>query len=91
MVVAGKKYTLDEYLTREARLLYKHEFYNGKLVRLAGAKARHNQIAANLTGALTYALRPLTIPGSNFGIGKLNTVETKPHSMKLIQPSSYVR
>ena len=30
-----------------------------KIVRMAGAKARHNQIAANLTGALKYALRPL--------------------------------
>lgn len=59
MVVANKTYTLDEYLTREARSLHKHEFYNGKIVRMAGAKARHNQIAANLTGALKYALRPL--------------------------------
>ncbi|CAN5313578.1 hypothetical protein BH09BAC4_BH09BAC4_02600 [soil metagenome] len=59
MVVAEKKYTLDEYLTREARSLHKHEFYNGKIVRMAGAKARHNQIAANLTGALKYTLRPL--------------------------------
>lgn len=59
MVVTDKTYTLSEYLTREARSLQKHEFYNGKIVRMAGAKARHNQIAANLTGALKYALRPL--------------------------------
>ncbi len=59
MLTAEKKYTLDEYLAREARSLYKHEFYNGKIVRMAGAKARHNQIAANLTGALKYTLRPL--------------------------------
>lgn len=59
MVAAEKKYSLDEYLTREARSLYKHEFYNGKIVRMAGAKATHNQIAANLTGALKYTLRPL--------------------------------
>ncbi len=59
MIATEKKYTLDEYLTREARSLQKHEFYNGKIVRMAGAKARHNQIAANLTGALKYALRPL--------------------------------
>ena len=59
MVVTDKKYTLSEYLTREARSLQKHEFYNGKIVRMAGAEARHNQIEANLTGALKYALRPL--------------------------------
>ena len=59
MVVAETKKTLDEYLAREARSRHKHEFYNGNIVRMAGAKARHNQIAANLTGALKYALRPL--------------------------------
>lgn len=59
MLTAEKTYTLDEYLARESRSLYKHEFYNGKIIRMAGAKARHNQIAANLTGALKYALRPL--------------------------------
>lgn len=59
MVAADKIHTLDAYLTREARSLHKHEFYNGKIVRMAGAKAKHNQIAANITGALKYALRPL--------------------------------
>lgn len=59
MLTAEKTYTLDEYLARESRSQYKHEFYNGKIIRMAGAKARHNQIAANLTGALKYALRPL--------------------------------
>ncbi len=59
MVLAEKRYTLDEYLAHEARSLHKHEFYNGKIVRRAGTKARHNQIAANITGALKYALRPL--------------------------------
>lgn len=59
MLTADRTYMLDEYLAREARSLYKHEFYNGKIVRMAGAKARHNQIAANVTSALKYALRPL--------------------------------
>lgn len=59
MIAADKRYTLNEYLTREVRSLHKHEFYNGKIVRMAGAKARHNQIAANITGALKYTLRPL--------------------------------
>ena len=59
MLTAEKTYTLNEYLARESRSVYKHEFYNGKIIRMAGAKARHNQIAANLTGALKYALRPL--------------------------------
>jgi Uma2 family endonuclease len=59
MTISEKKYTLNEYLVRESRSQHKHEFYNGKIVRMAGGKARHNQIAANLVGALKYVLRPL--------------------------------
>jgi Uma2 family endonuclease len=54
-----KVYSLEEYLAFEERSPHKHEFYNGEIIRIAKAKARHNQIAANLTGALKYALRPL--------------------------------
>lgn len=54
-----KIYSLEEYLAFEERSPHKHEFYNGEIIRMAKAKARHNQIAANLTGALKYALRPL--------------------------------
>ncbi|MDZ7879919.1 MAG: Uma2 family endonuclease [Saprospiraceae bacterium] len=54
-----KIYTLEEYLAFEERSPHKHEFYNGKIVRMSKAKAKHNQIAANLTGALKYAVRPL--------------------------------
>ncbi|RYF46090.1 MAG: Uma2 family endonuclease [Cytophagaceae bacterium] len=59
MVTAEKTYTLNDYLLRESRSRNKHEFYNGKIIRMAGAKARYNQIAANLIGSLKYALRPL--------------------------------
>ena len=59
MIATERTYSLAEYLARENRSKYKHEFYNGKIIRMAGAKARHNQIAANLTGAFKYALRPL--------------------------------
>lgn len=54
-----KLYSLEEYLAFEARSVHKHEFNNGKIIRMAKAKAKHNQIAANLTGALKYAVRPL--------------------------------
>lgn len=54
-----KTYTLEEYLAFEERSPNKHEFDNGKLIPMAKAKAKHNQIAANLTGALKYAVRPL--------------------------------
>ena len=54
-----RTYSLEEYLAFEERSPHKHEFDNGKIIPMAKAKARHNQIAANLTGALKYAVRPL--------------------------------
>lgn len=54
-----RTYSLEEYLVFEERSPHKHEFDNGKIIPMAKAKARHNQIAANLTGALKYAVRPL--------------------------------
>ena len=54
-----RTYSLEAYLAFEERSPHKHEFDNGKLIPMAKAKAKHNQIAANLTGALKYAVRPL--------------------------------
>jgi Uma2 family endonuclease len=56
-----KEYTLEEYLQREEKALHKHEFYNGQIIRMAGAKARHNEIAMNLGSAIKIAIRPLPI------------------------------
>jgi Uma2 family endonuclease len=44
--------SLATYLDKEAKSVEKHEFINGKIVRMPGAKARHNQIAAQFTSAL---------------------------------------
>ena len=52
-------FTLSEYLKKEKRSIEKHEFYNGKIIPMPGSKPKHNQIAANLIGALKYSLRPL--------------------------------
>lgn len=46
--VANKKYTVAEYLAMEERSVEKHEFYNGKIIKMPGAKPVHNLIAANL-------------------------------------------
>ena len=59
-VIAEKPtYTFLEYLRKEEKSLQKHEYYNGNILLMAGAKARHNQIAVNVTSAIKYAVRPL--------------------------------
>jgi Uma2 family endonuclease len=45
---APKVYTLWEYLAREERSKDKHEFYDGKIVKMSNAKYNHNLIAANM-------------------------------------------
>ena len=52
------KKTLEEYLQREECALHKHQFINGKIIRLAGEKSNHNLIATNLT----FLLKKLTQP-----------------------------
>jgi Uma2 family endonuclease len=52
----AKKYTLEEYLQREERSLHKHQFINGDIITMPGAKLRHNLIATNTT----YLLKKLT-------------------------------
>jgi len=38
----------DEYLQMERSTEEKHEYYNGYVIAMSGARLRHNQIAANL-------------------------------------------
>ena len=52
-------YTFLEYLKKEERSIHKHEFYNGKIVRMLGGKPIHNQIAMNTGSALKNIVRPL--------------------------------
>lgn len=59
-VSAGFKeriYTAEEYLEMEARSLEKHKYYNGKIIKMAGVKPVHNQIAAHAIAELRFALK----------------------------------
>ena len=56
---APKIYTLREYLDREERSFHKHEFHNGQIIRMPGAKLRHNLIAQNCATAIKIALKPI--------------------------------
>ena len=47
-----KIYTFHEYLKREEKSIEKHEFYNGQIIKMPGAKVRHNLVAGNIMTAL---------------------------------------
>ena len=54
-----KVYTLLEYLAHEEHSVEKHEFVNGKIIKMPGSKANHNEISANIIAALKFTVRPL--------------------------------
>ena len=56
MLVASKKYTVAEYLKIERRSGVKHEYYNGKLIPMAGGTISHNRISRNILIELGKAL-----------------------------------
>lgn len=51
-----KTYSIEEYLELEDRSTEKHEFRNGKIYKMPGAKPSHNLIAANIITHLNNAL-----------------------------------
>lgn len=58
MTAASQKiYTEEEYLAMEARSQEKHEYYNGKIIKMSGGSPVHNEIAVNITTALKIALK----------------------------------
>ncbi len=60
MVQAQEKlYTIEEYLAFEEKAETKHEFDNGKIIEMPGAKFNHNTIAARIIFALITALDAL--------------------------------
>jgi len=52
-----KTYTEEEYLELEERSQGKHEYYNGKIIKIAGGTPIHNEIAVNVMTAIKIALR----------------------------------
>lgn len=51
-----RRYTLAQYLQREARSNDKHEFYNGHLVKMPNATFQHNLINSNTNFSIQNAL-----------------------------------
>ena len=53
------KYSISDYIDFETQAKDKHEFYNGNIIKMPGAKARHNIISANIITALKNAIRSI--------------------------------
>ncbi len=51
-----RRYTLAEYLKKEASSSIKHEYHNGKIIPRAFAKGPHNLISTNITTVLNIAV-----------------------------------
>jgi len=51
------KYAVEQYLAMEEKSPDKHEFYQGDIFTMQGASFQHNQVTANLMGALKTKLR----------------------------------
>ena len=58
-----KTYSIGEYLTMEDSSIEKHEFFNGRIVKMPGASPIHNLIAVNMTTQLSNELEKIE---SNF-------------------------
>jgi len=53
VVYGKKKLTVEEYLEYEKTSDQKHEYYQGEIFAMAGAKIAHNRIVVRLTGLLS--------------------------------------
>jgi Uma2 family endonuclease len=82
VVAYGKnKMTIEEYLQFEKAADVKHEYYQGEVFAMSGAKPRHNVIAKNLMRDIATALRgkPCQPYGSDMRINiPQNTLFTYP-------------
>jgi len=81
-VAYGKrKYTIEEYLELENTSDDKHEYYQGELFAMSGAKFQHNQVTANLMFRLRQKLsgKPCQPYGSDLRVHiESNTLFTYP-------------
>jgi Uma2 family endonuclease len=57
-IAFGKtRLTIEEYLQFETESTEKHEYYNGEVFAMSGAKLNHNKVFSNLFGRLEEQLR----------------------------------
>jgi Uma2 family endonuclease len=54
-----KNYLYEDYLRKEDKSVYKSEFFNGQIIKMPGAKYRHNVVASNVITAFNNAIQSL--------------------------------
>jgi Uma2 family endonuclease len=54
-----RRYTLEQYLKKEAKSIHKHEFIDGQIIKMPYAKGPHNIISANMMAQLIFNLENL--------------------------------
>ncbi|MEO6639497.1 MAG: Uma2 family endonuclease, partial [Ginsengibacter sp.] len=52
----SKTYSIAEYLAMEENSVEKHEYYNGKIIKMSGGTYNHNLIASNIITTLNMLL-----------------------------------
>jgi Uma2 family endonuclease len=50
------RYTLEQYLEKEGKSMYKHEFIDGQIIKMPYAKGPHNIIAVNMMARMVIGL-----------------------------------
>ena len=83
--VAERIYTANEYLLLEERAKNKHEYYNGKIIKMPGGSFRHNQITANVIAVLINALYE-----KNFAVSTSDTKIHIPQLESFVYPDAVV-
>jgi Uma2 family endonuclease len=56
-IKVARTFTLEEYLRKEETSVERHEFYDGKIIKMANAKFYHNLIAGNTFYAIKSLIR----------------------------------
>ena len=57
-IAHGKRnFTIEEYLEMENAATEKHEYYQGEIFAMSGAKLEHNVVTSNLIGNIGYLLK----------------------------------
>jgi phenylacetic acid degradation protein/carnitine operon protein CaiE len=52
-----REFTIEDYLEMQSYSLQKHEYYDGEIFAMSGARADHNTIAVNLTALVKQKLK----------------------------------
>ena len=82
-----KVYTLAEYLHMEGRSKDRHEYYNGKIIKMANSLFYHNLVATNTARAIGIEIKPLA--KKYFVVGDGQKIYIEPENV-ILSPDALV-